>query len=179
MRIIAFMEIQAIIDGCKANDRASQKALYDMYSKRMMGVCMRYIKDYDDASDVLQTGFISVFKNIHQYRSDSQLQTWMRRIMVNAALNTIRNKKIEFENSHMSSIPGYGHCPTSKLQANDLMKVIDTLPKGFRTVFNLFAIEGYSHAEIGKMLDISEGTSKSQYSRARVHLQNMIGDHYR
>lgn len=142
-----------------------------------MGVCLRYCDNHEEAEDVLQNGFVNVFQNIETYRGSGSLEGWIRKIMVNTALTNIRKNKKLKQNIELESVefmlPSTNYISES-FAAKDLLKIIQTLPTGFRTVFNLYAIEGYSHKEIGDMLGISEGTSKSQYSRAKAHLQKII-----
>jgi len=162
-----------LIEGCIKENRASQKALYERYCRKMMVVCQRYSKTAYEAEDILQEGFIKIFANIKTFRSDARLDTWMIRIMINTALNSQRQKlylmpmvdieKIDLSVEEHVSLSGFG--------LNELIALIQSLPDGCRIVFNLFAIEGYSHKEIADMLSISEGTSKSQYNRAKSLLK--------
>jgi len=142
-----------------------------------MGVCLRYCDNHEEAEDVVQNGFVNVFQNIETFRGSGSLEGWVRKIMVNTALTNIRKNKKLKQNVDLESVefmlPAANYAGDS-FAAKDLLKIIQTLPTGFRTVFNLYAIEGYSHKEIGDMLGISEGTSKSQYSRAKTHLQKII-----
>ncbi len=174
---ISVMTDEEIVQGCVKKNVIAQKHLYDKFSRKMMGVCLRYSKSTEEAEDILQNGFINVFQNIETFKGAGALEGWIRRIMVNTALTNIRKNKKLLQNIELESVEymlpstdsvaeGYG--------AKDLLKLIQTLPHGFQTVFNLYAIEGYSHKEIGDLLNISEGTSKSQYSRAKAHLQKMI-----
>jgi RNA polymerase sigma-70 factor (ECF subfamily) len=171
------MTDEQIAKGCIENDAIAQKYLYDKYSRKMMGICLRYAESEEEAQDVVQNAFIKVFEHIKDYKGTGSLEGWIRKIMVNTALTDIRKYKKLKLNVELDSVefmlPSQGHI-YNDYAAKDLLKIIQTLPTGFRTVFNLYAIEGYSHKEIGKMLDISEGTSKSQYSRARAHLQKII-----
>jgi len=171
------MTDEEIVQGCVKNNALAQKYLYDKFSRKMMGICLRYSQSTEEAEDVLQNGFISVFQNIASFKGDGSFEGWIRRIMVNTALTNIRkNKKLQ-QNIELDSVeymlPSTSHVAES-YGAKDLLKIIQTLPPGFQTVFNLYAIEGYSHKEIGGLLNISEGTSKSQYSRAKAHLQKLI-----
>ena len=169
---------EEIIRGCKAEERQSQKALYVRFSAKMYGVCLRYSKNREEAEDLLQDGFVKVFNHIHQYSGTGSFEGWIRRIMVNTALESLRKKKIEYssfdvmdaEDSNFENAPE----AFSKISANDLLEFVRQLPDGYRTIFNLFAIEGYQHNEIAEMLDISEGTSRSQLARARQILQEKI-----
>ena len=142
-----------------------------------MGVCLRYADRGEEAEDMLQNGFIRVFDKIETFRGSGSLEGWIRRIVVNESLTYLRKNKamrlnIDIEDATYM-IPGNSHVGET-MNEKDLLKMIQQLPIGFRTVFNMYAIEGYSHKEIAEQLGISEGTSKSQYSRARVHLQNML-----
>ena len=171
------MNDEQIVQGCIQKNALAQEYLYTKFSRKMLGVCLRYADSQEEAEDVLQNGFISVFENIVSYKGTGSLEGWIRKIMVNAALTNIRKNKKLKQNIALEivefALPASNHM-TESFAAKDLLKVIQTLPHGFRTVFNLYAIEGYSHKEIGDMLNISEGTSKSQYSRAKTHLQKLI-----
>ena len=171
------MDEKQLIEGCVNGDRRAQKALYDKYSRRMMAVCLRYIKDMEDARDLLQEGFIKLYTNISKYSGEGSFDGWVRKIFVNCALERFRQNDILKNADDISDID-YADIPdesaVTHLSSDDIMKYVRSLPNGFRTVFNLFAIEGYSHKEIGEKLNISESTSRSQYMRARKILQNMI-----
>jgi RNA polymerase sigma-70 factor (ECF subfamily) len=171
------MTDEQIVKGCIEKNAIAQKHLYEKHVRKMMGVCLRYADNHEEAEDVVQNGFISVFENIASYKGTGSLEGWIRKIMVNTALTNIRKNKKLKQNIELESVefmlPSNAHAGDS-FAAKDLLKIIQTLPVGFRTVFNLYAIEGYSHKEIGEMLNISEGTSKSQYSRAKAHLQKII-----
>lgn len=170
------MTDEQIVKGCIEKNAIAQKNLYEKFARKMMGVCLRYADSSEEAEDVVQNGFISVFENIESFKGTGSLEGWVRKIMVNTALTNIRKNKKLKQNIELDSvefmIPSNSH--NESLEAKDLLKIIQTLPIGFKTVFNLYAIEGYSHKEIGDMLNISEGTSKSQYSRAKAHLQKII-----
>jgi len=155
------------------------KALYERFSRKMYGVCLRYTDDKDEAQDILQNGFIKVFENIETFKATGSLEGWIRRIMVNTALNHYRQDKASRLKVDLDSVDYMLEGSDNvggELDAKELLKVIQTLPAGFRAVFNMFAIEGYSHKEIAEQLNISEGTSKSQYSRARAYLQKLLTD---
>jgi len=166
-----------IIEGCVKKKALAQKALYDKFSKKMMGVCQRYCDSQEEAEDVMQNGFINVFEKIDSFKASGSLEGWIRKIVVNTALSNIRKSKKMEGSVEIGSIEltleDYTHLGES-LGAKELLKIIHSLPTGFKTVFNLHAIEGYSHKEIGDMLGITEGTSKSQYSRAKAYLQKVI-----
>lgn len=171
------MSIEALVKGCKQNDPIAQRHLYDKFAKKMMGICMRYSDNVEEAEDVLQNGFIKVFQSIGKFRGDGSLEGWLRKIMVNSALDNYRRSKALKKKINLEEIefkfPAGNHQHGS-VDSEALMKIINSLPTGFKTVFNLYAIEGYTHKEIAEKLGISENTSKSQYSRARAHLQRMI-----
>ncbi len=155
----------------------AQKQLYEHFAPIMLGVCFRYTKSLADAEDVLQDGFVKVFKYIHQYKSDGELGAWIRKIMVNTALTYLKtNKKYQHDLSftEMSLHPVSVDDPLIKLHAKELSELIRQLPTGFQTIFNLHAVEGYTHVEIASMLGISDGTSRSQYARARALLIDWI-----
>ncbi len=171
------MTDEQIVKGCIEKNAAAQKFLYDKFSRKMMGVCLRYCDSREDGEDVLQNGFITVFEHIGTFKAIGSFEGWIRKIMVNTALTNIRKNKKFKQDIKLDSVgfmlTSSSHI-TENIAANDLLKIIQTLPPGFRTVFNLYAIEGYSHKEIGDLLHISEGTSKSQYSRAKAHLQKIV-----
>ena len=154
-----------LIEGCKRGDRKAQKELYEMYSRKMMGVCLRYIGDRETARDLLQDGFIKVFTSI----------------FVNCALEYLRKSDVLRESVGFDlSIDqiGFDDLIISEISASELLKLVQDLPNSLRAVFNLFAIEGYSHKEVAKMMDISESTSRSQYVRAKQLLQSRINELY-
>ncbi|MFZ9045226.1 MAG: RNA polymerase sigma factor [Cyclobacteriaceae bacterium] len=167
-----------IIAGCRRRKSWAQKALYERIGSRMLAVCYRYISDRDEAEHVMIGGMVKVYDKIDQYTGEGHFEGWIRRIMVNESLMYIRkhkNMSVEVEidqtNESTATIDHDDH-----LQTEDLMLMIEKLPVGYRTVFNLYAIEGYSHAEIAEQLGINENTSKSQLSRARKLLQQQIND---
>ena len=166
-----------LITGCKANNRQMQELLYRQTSAKMFAICMRYAKDSMDAEDVLQLGFIKIFNKITEYRGDGAFEGWMRRIMVNTAIENYRkNLKMQQNMVLMDDLVAHaGEAPAyNDLGVQDLLKLIQKLADGYRIVFNMYAIEGYSHREIAQALGISEGASKSQLSRARAILQKEI-----
>ena len=172
------LEYKELIEACVKGDRLAQRNLYDIFSKRMYMVCLRYTKSQQEAEDVLQDSFIKIFKNLEGYRGDSRLDYWIKRIVVNTALNSKRKKLYMYPMVDIDDVKNdYDHSKElSGFQMEELLNMIRELPTGCRTVFNLFAIEGYSHKEIAEMLDVSEGTSKSQFSRARKLLQEKIAE---
>jgi RNA polymerase sigma-70 factor (ECF subfamily) len=174
-RTIRMVSESALVEGCCKGDRACQKALYDLYCKKMMVVCLRYSKSTMEAEDMLQEGFVRVFQGLKGFRHDAKLETWMTRIMVNTALNHHRKKLYLYPMVDIEELDIEQHeVSLSGLQFAQLIEMIQSLPQGCQVVFNLFAIEGYSHKEIAGMLGISEGTSKSQYARARMLLMNKL-----
>jgi RNA polymerase sigma factor (sigma-70 family) len=171
----AFTETE-LINGCVVGDREAQKALYHRYSAKMFSVCLRYAKDYHSAEDVLQEGFIKVFKYISKFRHEGSFEGWIRRIFINTSIEFLRKSIslypiVDAEDKPID-IMDENHF--DDLDHQDLMHMVQSLSPGYRTIFNLYVIEGYSHKEIAKMLEINEGTSKSQLARARVLLQKKI-----
>lgn len=165
--------IQSCIDG----DRASQKVLYDRLAPRMFPICIRYIGDRTQAEDVLQDGFITLFTKLKDYKGEGSFEGWARRIFVTTALMSLRKKdalKMSEELDFARGLKAETVSQTQNLGYKELMELVMSLPPGFRTVFNMYSIEGYSHKEIGQMLGISETTSRTQLSRARIWLQNKI-----
>ncbi|MDR0559050.1 MAG: RNA polymerase sigma factor [Prevotellaceae bacterium] len=171
------MEEQQLIEKCLKNDIRAQKKLYDKYAPLMMSVCLRYVRDRDVAQDILQEGFVKLFAKIPTYSGTGSFKGWMRKIFVNTALEYLRKNdvlKYSADISAAAAVESKTESAIEKISADELMKCIMDLPTGFRTVFNMFAIEGYSHAEIAEKLGIQEGTSRSQYARARLLLQQKI-----
>ena len=171
------MNDKQFVRGCIANNVVCQKQLYDYYSKKMMGVCLRYSSNYPGAQDILQEGFIKVFKKIHTFSSKGSLEGWIRKIMVNTALENYRKPnalKLSRNIEEIEDLVESGSDIIGSISAKEVLTIIQQLPDGYRHVFNLYAIEGYSHKEIAEKLNITESTSKSQYSRARVILQKTI-----
>jgi RNA polymerase sigma factor (sigma-70 family) len=172
------LNAREVVAKCLMNQAAAQKQLYEAFAPQMLAICYRYTKSPVEASDVLQEGFVRVFKNLHQWKGEGELGAWIRRIMVNAALNWLRDYR-HMQWSDDRNIPESFDAqtvitPVESLEARELADLIRKLPAGYQTVFNLYAIEGYSHKEISKMLDISEVTSRSQYLRARKQLADWI-----
>lgn len=165
---------QDLIEKCIQGQAKAQKQLYDFTSKQMYGICLRYCKNPEDAKDVLQEGYIRVFGKIKQFEGKGVIEAWMRRIFVNCALENIRVNKFYTETSDISTEYdlGFDNFTIAKISQKEIMETMQKLALGYRTVLNLYAIEGYTHAEIAEMLNISEGTSKSQLFRARVAFIN-------
>jgi RNA polymerase sigma factor (sigma-70 family) len=175
-RINGFMlSEQELIDGCRKGNRSFQKALYERYARKMTVVCMRYSKTTAEAEDILQEAFVKVFQGIKDFRQESKLETWITRIMVNTALNLQRKKLYLFPMVDVEELDlPQEELSVSSIHFSQLLEMIQSLPQGCQIVFNLFAIEGYNHKEIAELLKISEGTSKSQYARARSLLQQKL-----
>lgn len=176
-----WMDERQLIEGCRKGDRKAQRALYDKYSRKMMGVCLRYVNDRETARDLLQDGFVKVFASIDSYSGSGSFEGWMRKIFVNNALEYLRKSDVLREATDLDSMAELSQPSDSAIadiSAAELMHLVHQLPTGFRAVFNLFAIEGYSHREIGEMLNITESTSRSQYTRAKQILQKKINALY-
>ena len=168
--------IDSLLEGCRKGDRKAQESLYKILASRMMGVCMRYAKDTFEAEDVLQMGFVKVFQKVSEFRGDGSFEGWIRRIMVNTAIESYRKN---LRNLNLVDIDEVYDQPQSTfdmsgLELKDLLKLVQQLSNGYRLVFNMYVIEGYSHKEIARELGITEGASKSQLSRARAILKEKI-----
>ena len=167
-----------IIKGCLRGERKAQQFLYESYSKKFLAICIRYVKDKDLAEDTMIEGFMKIFEKLPQFESKGSFEGWMKRIMVTQSLLTLRNNRnlnmeVHVENSLELADSSY---ELNHLEAADLINLIQELPVGYRTVFNLYAIEGYNHAEIGDLLGITESTSKSQLNRARNVMKQKIAE---
>lgn len=176
------MDEQQLIAGCKKGNRLAQRELYETYSRRMLAVCLRYVNDRETARDLMQDGFVKIFTSIGSYSGIGSFEGWMRRIFVNCALEYLRKSDVLKESFDLDNAPEPvqpGSSAISDMSAKELMELIGRLPVGFRTVFNMFAIEGYSHKEISEKLGITESTSRSQYTRARQMLQKRILELYK
>jgi RNA polymerase sigma factor (sigma-70 family) len=166
-----------LVKGIRNGDAKAQRYLYDKYAARMLAVCTRYLPDRMEAEDVMIEGFMKIFEKIDQYKGEGSFEGWIRRLMTNEALMQVRTHRqswISIDTDEAQHIPADIAWADENLNEKDLMNVIEQLPIGYRTVFNLYAIEGYSHAEIAVLLNISESTSKSQLHRARATLQTLI-----
>lgn len=169
------------IEGAKSGDRRSQKAIYDMLSGKMYAVCLRYMGDRESAEDVLQDGFVTLFSKLESYSGEGSFEGWARKIFVNTALMSLRKKDALKGSEDVSAawdITSDEPTAVQSMSYKDLVKLIAGLPPGFRTVFNMYVVEGYSHKEIGEALGISETTSRSQLQRARTLLQSKIKEKY-
>lgn len=167
---------KALISGCIKGDRAMQRELYERFAGRMLVVCMRYCKSTEDAQDILQEAFIKVFNHIENFRNESSLGFWIKRIVINTALNHHRKGVYLYPHYDIEDMHHVGGDDVEIANYNfrDLLNILQSLPQGCQTIFNLYAIEGYKHKEISEMLNISEGTSKSQYARAKALIKEMI-----
>lgn len=166
-----------LVEGCRRQDRTVQRQLYEQFAGKLFVVCKRYIRDLDEAEDVLQDAFVKIYRHIDSFRFECPLEAWLKRIVINTALKQLRKQK-PWENTadvqEMAPILPQADESLPALNYQYLLQLIQELPPGCRAVFNLYAIEGYNHPEIAVMLDIAEGTSKSQYSRARTLLQQKL-----
>lgn len=173
------MSEQQLILACKQGKLWARKEVYDQYAPSMMALCRRYVSDVEDAKDVLQEGFLKIFIEIGQYSGRGSFGGWIRKIFVNTSLDYMRKKNRLKQKELMTDIeieyPG-NDPDVSDIIADDLMRCIDELPDSHRTVFNLFAVEGFSHREIGSLLNIPENTSRSLFFRARQLLQKKVGE---
>lgn len=171
------MTEQAIIAGCLQNDAAAQRELYNQYSPKMLSVCYRFSPSREDAEDMLQEAFIKVFTHIHTFQNKGSFEGWIRRIIVHTCINFLKkhkkfNEAIELTEADFLQVKE--ETIPSILQAKQVVECIRLLPVGYRTVLNLYAIEGYSHREIGEMLEIGESTSRSQYTRSKALLESIL-----
>ena len=167
---------EQIISGCARGERKFQELLYHTFASKMFSVCLRYANEYAGAEDLLQEGFIKVYKNIDKFRGDGSFEGWLRRIFVNNSIEHFRRKSNLYvvQETEALTYEHYDDNALQKLMRDDLLKIIQSLSVGYRTIFNLYVIEGYSHKEIAEMLGVTEGTSKSQLARARYLLQKKI-----
>jgi RNA polymerase sigma-70 factor (ECF subfamily) len=172
-------QLSALVLRCQEYDPKAQKVVFERLSPTMLGVCLRYVPQSDQAEELMLNGFLTVFQKITQFRGEGSFEGWVRRIMINECLAYLRSQQWLFvyrEEQAMAHL-GYDADQLQGLAADDLMHMVQALPQGYRTVFNLYAIEGYSHKEIAEQLGISENTSKSQLSRARTLLQKMLANY--
>ena len=171
------MTDEMMLQGCLINNAIAQESLYNTFSSKMLGVCYRFARNKEDAEDMLQEGFIKVYSQIHQFKNNGVLEGWIRRIMVHTCINALKKNK-KFAESvdliYANTIYLNEFNIPSILQAKEVVESIRSLPIGYRTVLNLYAIDGYSHKEISKMLEIEESTSRSQYTRAKAMLETIL-----
>jgi RNA polymerase sigma factor (sigma-70 family) len=171
------MTEEAILQGCLKNEASAQRELYNRYSSKMLAVCYRFAQNREDAEDMLQEGFIKVFLQIHTFENRGAFEGWVRRIMVHTCINILKKNK-KFNESvdiiHATGVQVREESVPAIIQAKQVVECIRLLPIGYRTVLNLYAVEGYSHREISNMLDIEESTSRSQYTRAKAMLEDIL-----
>jgi RNA polymerase sigma factor (sigma-70 family) len=165
-----------LIEGCLRGDRKLQQALYERYAPKMYGVCLRYAGNAEEAEDILQEGFIKVFNKIGSFRREGSLEGWIRRIFVNTAIEHYRKKTYlqPITDYEEDTVEGNYLSVLDSLAEKDIVQLVQQLSPGYRTVFNMYVIEGYTHKQIAESLGISEGTSKSQLSRAKLILQDLV-----
>ncbi len=167
---------EELLDGCRKGKASEQRRLYDRLAPKMLGVCCRYIRDHEEAEHVMIGGIVKVFEKLDQFKNEGSFEGWVRRIMVNDCLMYLRKNRNMSLETDLTSVVESPDLSTMEatLNAVDLLKLVSELPVGYRTVFNLYVIEGYHHTEIAKKLGISENTSKSQLSRAKKWLQTKL-----
>ena len=166
-----------IIEGCNAGRKEAQRALYFKYRNRLLGLCRRYAKNNQEAEDILQEGFIKIFTDLYQFEPRGPFSAWLRRVMINAALKYIRDNKWDYETLDQQNLNTWTKpelTPDEIPDQETLITMIQQLPAGYRSVFNLYAIEGYTHEEISQILKISVGTSRSQYHKAKKMLRTLF-----
>ncbi|WP_299049042.1 RNA polymerase sigma factor [uncultured Polaribacter sp.] len=171
MKIITLHNQKSLIKKAVANNREAQQQLFEQHSPKMLGVCRQYVKDLHHAEDLMLQGFLKVFTNLHTFKNEGSFEGWIRRIMVNTCISYLRKKNV-IDLSDEDYV--FNDAATESLEnttVEDIQRLIDQLPEGYKVVFNLFAIEGYKHSEIAVKLEISESTSKSQLHKARKVLQ--------
>ena len=171
------MDDTSLVNECLKGNSRAQKALFDKFAPKMLSVCLRYMKNPEKAEDALQDGFIKVFTNLLNFNNSGVLEGWIRRIIVNTCLDELKKNKKLLLNISVEEVEyklESNDFVQEQMMADDLMKLIQNMPEGYRVVFNMFAIEGYAHQEIATQLGISESTSKSQYLRARAYLKQRI-----
>ena len=167
-----------LVEACIREERVAQRELYEQFAARLFAIACRYMKDRDEAQDVLQDSFVKIFKNLDSFRFDCPLEAWMKRIVINTALKAIQKKgqmpSIDIDEYHGEFEHNSGNMGLENLKMETLMGMVQELPEGCRMVFNLYALEGYKHHEIANILNITDGTSKSQFSRAKSLLVEKI-----
>lgn len=168
-----------LLEGCIRGDRKMQRVLYERFAPKMYGVCLRYAGNAEEAEDILQEGFIKVFRKISSYRGEGSFEGWIRRIFVNTAIEYYRKKTYlqPITEHEENTVEGKYLSVLDRMAEKDIIKLVQQLSPGYRTVFNMYVVEGYTHKQISELLGISEGTSKSQLSRAKQILQEMVRTH--
>jgi len=167
-----------LVQGCKRNDRESQRLLYRHYYSYAMSICVRYSKSPEEAKEILNDGFLKVFQKIEQYRQETPFEAWLRRIMINAAIDCYRREVKHYHHASVENarIENNEVSVMDELSYSELIGLVQKLTPGYRAVFSLYAIDGYTHEEIAGLLNISEGTSKSNLFKAREALKKMLGE---
>lgn len=167
------LSVNELIQACLKGNRLAQKELFDMYAPKMMALSVRYCKNIPEAEDVVQDGFVKIFSQLHQFNHDGSFEGWMKRIIINIALKNKTKKAYDNEQPGLDSYTDKGILPSivESMTVQEIKSLIEQLPEGYQKVFNLFVVEGYSHKEIGDILDIGESTSRSQLVKARKLLQ--------
>lgn len=171
------MDDNTLITECVKGSSKAQKALFDKFAPKMLAICKRYMKNQNEAEDVLQDGFVKIFQKLPDFKQDGSLEGWIMRIMVNTALDAIRKNKKFKNDTAIDDVQykvSFDDFQFDDMDVEHLMNLIQSMPEGYRVVFNLFAIEGFSHKEIAETLGVSESTSKSQYLRARAFLRTQL-----
>ncbi len=169
----------ALVQDCLSGDRKAQYRLYRLYNKAMFNTCIRILKSREDAEDVLQNSFIDVFTKLEMYRGDATIGAWIKRIVINNCINYLKKKRIpltEVDQNKIETQPNQSTLDDVKIDVEKITNALSQLPNGYRVVFSLYAIEGYDHNEIAEILDISVSTSKSQYSRAKNKMKQILID---
>ncbi|MEJ6660728.1 MAG: RNA polymerase sigma factor (sigma-70 family) [Bacteroidia bacterium] len=168
----------SLIKACSNGDSKAFRKIYEIHSGTMYSICLRYMNNEDEAKDALQEGFIKVFKNISKFKFTGSFEGWMKRIFVNSSIELIRKRKMHLDVSELNSneLPLTAKIETGSMDAEKMMTLVQQLPEGYRTVFNMFIVDGYSHKEISDYLEISESTSKTQLFKARKQLQEWLKD---
>ena len=168
----------SLIKACSNGDSKAFRKIYEIHSGTMYSICLRYMNNEDEAKDALQEGFIKVFKNISKFKFTGSFEGWMKRIFVNSSIELIRKRKMHLDVSELNSneLPLTAKIETGSMDTEKMMTLVQQLPEGYRTVFNMFIVDGYSHKEISDYLEISESTSKTQLFKARKQLQEWLKD---
>jgi RNA polymerase sigma-70 factor (ECF subfamily) len=170
---------EQILEGCIKNNRKAQRALFDKFAPTLLALCSRYARNRDEAQDILQDGFIKIFKNISQFGKKGSFEGWLKRIMINTAISSYRQNLKHYYHQDINEINEADideeeSIIESEYSLDELLKLINELPDGYRIIFNMYVIEEYKHKEIAEILNIDIGTSKSQYARAKIYLQKKI-----
>ena len=176
MKVIQLFNSESqLIKRAAGGNREAQHKLYEIHSRKMLSVCRQYVKDLQHAEEVMLNGFLKVFTHLDDFKAEGSFEGWIRRIMIREAISFLRTqKKVEFQEENMGATAVFSDPVTAELEVTHIQNLIDGLPEGYKMVFVMYAVDGYKHSEIAKMLNISEGTSKSQLFKARKMLQEKI-----